>query len=57
LLNIFFDISKLSFGGIVVGRFFAGEGLLSWILMAGFIFSLSTFILAVIIDKGGKTND
>jgi hypothetical protein len=39
-----FDISKLSFGGMVVGRFFASEGLLSWVLMTGITFSLNVYL-------------
>jgi hypothetical protein len=53
-----FDISKLSFAGIVVGRIIAREELLSWVFIIGIAFSVATFILAVVIDKeGGKTND
>jgi hypothetical protein len=51
-----FDISKLSFGGIVVGRIIAKEELLSWVLMIGITFSVVMFILAVMIDRGGKIN-
>ncbi|MEW6740721.1 MAG: DUF6722 family protein [Nitrospirota bacterium] len=52
-----FDISKLSFGGIVVGKIIAREELLSWVFIIGIAFSVATFILAVVIDKGGKAND
>ncbi|MFA4980370.1 MAG: hypothetical protein WC589_22870 [Sphingobacterium sp.] len=52
-----FDISKLSFAGMVVGKFFAAESILSLDVITGIMFSFSIFVLAVVIDKGGKTNE
>jgi len=52
-----FDISKLAFGGLVIGGFIKSNGVASWVIFAGAIFSLLIFILAVLLDKGGVSND
>jgi hypothetical protein len=52
-----FDVSKLSFGGLVIGRLIGGNGVVSWVLYAGVIFSTLTFIVAVLLDKGGVSHD
>jgi len=46
-----FDISKLSFGGLVVGGFLKGEVVPLWELLIGFLFSTFAFILVVILGK------
>lgn len=47
-----FDISKLAFAGIVIGKFVSVNPIPSWVFILGVIFSVLTLIGAIVIDQG-----
>lgn len=49
-----FDMSKLAFGGLVIGSLIKTDDIKLWISVGGFLFSTFAFILAVVLDKGGE---
>ena len=51
LSKYLFDISKWSFGAIVLSKFISMTPIPTWIFVIGIVFSISTFLVAFFLDK------
>ncbi|MGH7205393.1 MAG: DUF6722 family protein [Nitrospiraceae bacterium] len=46
------DISKLTFAGIVIGKFVSPNPIPSWVFAGGVMVSALSLLIALIVDKG-----
>ena len=49
----FLDISKYTFGAIVVAKFISPNPMPEWIFWLGLFFAVTTFLIGIFLDKGG----
>ena len=52
ICKIFINLGTLSFGAMVIGKFVSNVTIPWHVFLSGLIFSVTMFILAIIIDKG-----
>jgi len=49
----FLDVSKYTFGAVVVAKFISPAPIPEWVFWLGVSFAVSTFLIGIFIDKGG----